>query len=266
MASKYWIKLYHEMLDDPKMGRLSDSQFRLAVNLLLLAGDCDNGGALPPPNDMHWRLREPANFDGDLEALLACGILEDNGGALRVSQFSERQGAMPAEERARRRRERGRKTGYYVHESGEKSARNAHDSCADADIEKDKDKDKKADQDADADENRPGGRKSGGGVSPGDELVKCFVDLTGIPVHTGGRDKWAQALGRLKAAGITPADMRAAVSECQGKRLVIASLASIVNPAIIAKSRRCAPARDSPADGEDYRRYLKGRYGDFGLS
>ena len=264
MASKYWIKLYHEMLDDPKMGRLSDSQFRLAVNLFLLAGDCDNGGALPAPEDMRWRLREPANFDADLDALLAGGILEENGGVLRVTQFSERQSAMPAEERARRRRERGRKTGYYRHESGEKSAQNAHDSCADVDADKEKDTD--ADQDADADENRPSGRKSGGGVSPGDELVQCFVDLTGIPVHTGGREKWVQALRRLKAAGITPADMRAAVSECQGKRLVIASLASIVNPAIIAKSRRCAPARDSPADGEDYRRYLKGRYGDFGMS
>ena len=24
MASRYWIKLYHEILDDPKMGRLTD--------------------------------------------------------------------------------------------------------------------------------------------------------------------------------------------------------------------------------------------------
>jgi len=263
MASKYWIKLYHEMLDDPKMGRLSDSQFRLAVNLFLLAGERGNGGALPPREDTRWRLREPANFDADLEALLACGILEENGGNLRVSQFSERQGAIPAEERARRRRESGRKTDYYGHESGTESARNAHDSCADKD--KDKEKDKDAEKDADADEKRPSGRKSGG-VSPGDELVRCFVDLTGIPIHTGGREKWALALRRLKAAGITPADLRAAVGECQGKGLVIASLASIVNPAIIAKSRRCAPARASPADGEDYRRYLKGQYGDFGLS
>ena len=25
---KYWIKLYHEILDDPKMGRLSDRTWR----------------------------------------------------------------------------------------------------------------------------------------------------------------------------------------------------------------------------------------------
>lgn len=270
MASKYWIKLYHQMLDDPKIGRLSDSQFRLAVNLFLLAGDCDRGGILPPLADIRWRLRDPANFDADLDALLACEILEENDGVLLVSKFTERQGAISTEERSRRRRDRDRKTDYYQPEPDAKRARTAHDSCADVDIDEEKDagKDKKtdADADADADKKKAAGRKNGSSVSPTDELVRCFVDHTGIPINTGGRDKWALALSRLKSAAITPDDLRAALSECQAKNLVIASLGSIVNPAIIAKSRRSASARASPSSGEDYRRYLKGQYGDFGLS
>ena len=43
------------------------------------------------------------------------------------------------------------------------------------------------------------------------------------------------------------------------KGLTIASLASVVTPAIIARAKRKAGRPE-----EDYRRYLKGEYGDFG--
>jgi hypothetical protein len=33
---KTWIKLYTEILQDPKMGRLTDRQYRTCVNLFLL--------------------------------------------------------------------------------------------------------------------------------------------------------------------------------------------------------------------------------------
>ena len=46
MASKYWIKLYYEILDDPKLGKLTDWLFRRAIELFLLAGENDNDGLL----------------------------------------------------------------------------------------------------------------------------------------------------------------------------------------------------------------------------
>lgn len=47
MASKYWIKLYHEILDDHKMGRLPDRLWRRVIELILLAGEQDDEGLHP---------------------------------------------------------------------------------------------------------------------------------------------------------------------------------------------------------------------------
>lgn len=33
MGNSFWMKLYYEVLDDPKMGRLSDRQFWRAIRL-----------------------------------------------------------------------------------------------------------------------------------------------------------------------------------------------------------------------------------------
>jgi len=147
MASNYWIKLYHEALDDPKMGRLTDSQFRLTINLFLLAGDYEMDGLLPSKDDVQWRLRNPNNFDEDIQALLDCGILiKDEQNNLIVSKFSERQAPMTAEERSRRRRERERKLEYYR----TNTARKTHESCED----KEEDKDKEIDIDKDVEEEK----------------------------------------------------------------------------------------------------------------
>ena len=59
MASRYWIKLYHEILDDPKMGRLTDRQYRRVIELFLMAGDCEMDGGLPALVDIDLRLRYP---------------------------------------------------------------------------------------------------------------------------------------------------------------------------------------------------------------
>lgn len=244
MASKYWIKLYHELLDDPKIGRLTDSQFRLTINLFLLAGDCDQDGYLPSIDDIRWRLRDPDHFDDDLQALKALGILEDEDGVLLVSKFADRQGAMTAEDRSRRCHERARRSDYYTHASDPRSARNAHDSCIDVDKDEDVDKDTDKELDADADGSHP---EISSIVNPHDELIECFIDQSGIPINTGGQHKWSLALSRLRSVGVTPDDLITALSECRQKNLVIASLASIVNPAIIAMFRHTG-SRASPSN------------------
>jgi hypothetical protein len=76
MASRYWIKLYHEILDDPKMGRLSDALFRRTIELFLIAGDLNLQGLLPSPADIAWRLRVPeGELEPQMQALRAVGIL-----------------------------------------------------------------------------------------------------------------------------------------------------------------------------------------------
>ena len=83
MAGSYWIKLYHEVLDDPKMGRLSDHIWRRAVELFLLAGTQDDGGNLPAVEDIAWRLRTTVeDVTQTLNALVEVGIVENTSGGL----------------------------------------------------------------------------------------------------------------------------------------------------------------------------------------
>ncbi len=57
MATTFYMKLFYETIDDPKMGRLSDHDWRRCVEFFMLAGELDLDGYLPDPKDMAWRLR-----------------------------------------------------------------------------------------------------------------------------------------------------------------------------------------------------------------
>ena len=52
-----WIKLYHEILSDPKMGMMSDKLFRRTIEFFLIAGKEDRDGELPAADDIAWILR-----------------------------------------------------------------------------------------------------------------------------------------------------------------------------------------------------------------
>ena len=110
MKSKYWIKLYHEVLDDPKMGRLSDRLWRRTIEVFLLAGDTDEEGKLPALDDMAWRLRIiPEELEADLIELQRVGIVLLAAGVWSVGNFEERQRPSTSTERSRRHRAMQRK-------------------------------------------------------------------------------------------------------------------------------------------------------------
>ena len=106
MPSKYWIKLYHEIIDDPKMMRMPDEMFAKTIKLFLLAGDHDQDGELPSPEDIAWRLRyDPSDVDVTLRYLERNGIISQNGsGAWCISKWADRQGPISGAERVRRHR------------------------------------------------------------------------------------------------------------------------------------------------------------------
>ena len=56
MGNNYWIKLYHDILDDPIFGSMTDRLFRRTIQLYLMAGETDADGLLPVLPDMAWRL------------------------------------------------------------------------------------------------------------------------------------------------------------------------------------------------------------------
>lgn len=112
MAAKYWIKLYHEILDDYKMHRLPDSLWRRTIELFLLAGDTDQDGLLPDLDEIAFRLRvDRDSLQKEVEQLIGLGILIDED-ALCVKNFEKRQSANSSTERSRKFRER-EQSGQY---------------------------------------------------------------------------------------------------------------------------------------------------------
>lgn len=113
MASKYWIKLYHEMLDDPKMARLSDTLYRRVIELFLLAGKTGDSGRLPTTEDIAWHLRvDEAQLETELDELSKVGIVTHDAEGWIVTHFAERQAARTDAQRMRRYRQRQRSLQY----------------------------------------------------------------------------------------------------------------------------------------------------------
>lgn len=113
---KYWIKLYIELLNDDKVAPLNDSAYRRFIECLLLAGELDEGGYLPPIGRMAWKLRLPESaLQTDLSHLAQNGLLElkqhsDGSERWFVTKFDERQSPSPGAERTREYRKRKKET------------------------------------------------------------------------------------------------------------------------------------------------------------
>lgn len=101
-----WIKLYTEILDDPKMGRMPDYLWRRAVELFLLAGKTGTTGQLPPVEEIAWVLRlEPSRLAQNLHGLAEVGVVhEAEPGKWVVTHFAKRQAAMSDAERKQKQR------------------------------------------------------------------------------------------------------------------------------------------------------------------
>jgi len=114
MASRYWLKLYHEILHDPKMGTLSDRLWRRCIEMFLLAGDYDEEGHLPSIEDIAWALRTNADeLAQELAELARIGILSKDGNGWYVTKWTERQAAVSGAERMRQLRGRKQREQYY---------------------------------------------------------------------------------------------------------------------------------------------------------
>lgn len=176
MASTYWIKLYYEILDDPKMGRLPDHIWRRSIEMFLMAGEAGNGGYLPSVQDIAWRLRTTdADVTECLEALCAVGIADVTPeGDWIVTHFADRQDAPSNAERQQRYRERKQKANYYSNgESNEPRNETVTKRNADIDIDIDKDIDIEAEKNATPATAFPP-------VAPGGWMMRVFAKVTGM--------------------------------------------------------------------------------------
>jgi hypothetical protein len=109
---RIWIKLFIEILDDPKMGRLPDWLWRRAIELFLLAGENGNDGLLQPVEDSAWRLRTSIEkLTESLQALSRVGVVHETPEGWVVSHFKERQYSESLERVRRYRNAKGNATG-----------------------------------------------------------------------------------------------------------------------------------------------------------
>jgi hypothetical protein len=118
-VADYWIKVYHEIIDDPKMATMPDRLWRRTMEIFLLAGKLskDKSGLLPETNQLAWLLR--MNSDDllmDLRQLESAGILKREGDGWLVVNFEKRQAASTSTERVQQFRDRKRKNQYYGNE------------------------------------------------------------------------------------------------------------------------------------------------------
>jgi len=104
--AKPWIKLWVEMLSDPKVARLSDDQYRKFIEVLLLAGYQNESGKLPALTDIAWMLHlSEADAETALMNLSRCGLVHKDDTGWIVTNFDKRQ-ETPAAARMRKMRER----------------------------------------------------------------------------------------------------------------------------------------------------------------
>jgi len=198
MASKYWIKLYHEILDDHKMGMLSDHLYRRVIEIFLLAGEKNEGGLLPGVEAMSWRLRTtPDELTSDLEKLSEKNIVTQQNGNWLVTKFAERQAPMDKAEYMRRKREQNKRDEYYQAgvTSGNKSVTESKQKGK-TDTDTDTDTEKKEIEDARSDFS---------------SFQQVWENETGQLIS--GFTEFARMCEQFEAEGVTPDLYRTAIQE-----------------------------------------------------
>ncbi len=232
MSSYHWIKLYHEVLDDPKMARLPDSLWRRTVEAFLLAGRAEAGGLLPPLADMAWSLRiTPEALEADLTILATHSVVEMRAGRWFVSHFAKRQAKETGAERMARQRERQRKRAYYGTETTE--LRSSDDSVTYRHTELDIDREERRGEGghgADAPAPRPPAPPPDAPVPSEHPAVVVFHELTGrwpaklardsIRARVGYMpeelDFWREVVGAWVLAGWNKSNV-GGMLECYGR-------------------------------------------------
>lgn len=111
----YWIKLYTEIIDDPKMALLPDRLWRRVIELFLLAKKVNKEGTLPSTREIAWYLRitDVEGLENDLKDIEEqTGIIARDGDGWFVVNFAKRQEAVPDAMRKRYSREKAHSKEY----------------------------------------------------------------------------------------------------------------------------------------------------------
>ena len=109
-TNNYWMKLWFDILRDPKMGMLPDRLWRRVIELFLLAGQQGEEGLLPNTSEIAWQLNKPEKaIITDLENIRKTGIVDINvDGVWYVTNFKKRNAPVDSAKRIKDFRQRER--------------------------------------------------------------------------------------------------------------------------------------------------------------
>ena len=120
MKNNYWMKLWFDILRDPKMGMLPDRLWRRVIELFLLAGQEGEDGLLPDVPTIAWQLNKPVSaIVTDLHKIAEVGIVQEiQEGKWIVTNFKKRNEPVDSTKRIKdfRQRERYEKSNADVTE------------------------------------------------------------------------------------------------------------------------------------------------------
>ena len=88
-----WLRLYTEVLDDEKIAKMSDTQYRIFTYLMLIAREKDQNGTFTySEKDIAWRLRRPkAQIKSTVNLLIELEIINIENKQNRNRNKQERQ-------------------------------------------------------------------------------------------------------------------------------------------------------------------------------
>lgn len=222
-----WVKIYTEMLDDPKLAKIDDvSKYRF-VQLILVAAECDAGGAfIVGENEMTideiaWRLRmDKKKLSTDIDVLIKSGILQKDGSILEIPKFAERQGPTQKEKRAVWKERQQKKRERVTRES--RSEQNDSHALEKSRVEKSR-------------EEKPPQIFIEGDLVEYQTTFEKDTEITSYRI-----DQAFEVWSKMKADGVTPADMHKGTQELlhSDKTYNIVRPQSVANAAYTAKQKR----------------------------
>ena len=232
-----WVKIYTEMLDDPKVARLPDGAMWRFIQLILVAAECDAGGAFVVGDkemtieDIAWRLRMDKDIlEADIKLLLTAGILDKDGKIIEIPKFAERQGPTQKEKRA-----------TWKDRQQKRRERVTRDTPVSHALEK-----RREDKEEEEDKGEPPPQI----FVDGDllEYEQMFEKDTGLGAGLYRIDEAAKVWSKMKADGVTPQDMHQGTQELlhSDKTYTIVRPQSVMNAAYTAKQKRIYNGNNQP--------------------
>lgn len=217
----YWLKLYTDILDDPKYFKLSKEARLGMYELLLVAKKIENGeltGQLPCIEDIAFYTRRSVEeWQKVIPELVSVGVISDGDQPV-IKNYTKRQDAIPNDERYKQYKKKRNANGMQ-----RKPTKSVGEVETEVDVETDTETEVDVEKSDKSDDNNP--------------LITTFIQHT----HLEPGAEAPQIALDLQNAGVIQTDIVNAIHFLNNKpEMKCVSFRSIRNPAIIEMQRRTA--------------------------